>query len=323
MPTRRTMLKTTTGFVLTAGISPFPTTIAQAKAPTANKQAPGHYRIKVGGYEVTCLSDGTVDLPMTDLYQGIAKEEIEAYLTSHHQSVPTTTSVNAFLVNTGERLILIDTGSSDLMGPTLGKLSANLLASGYSVDQVDDIILTHIHPDHSGGLVREGQPVFPNAVVHVNEREAKFWLGGGAAARGDGLNAEIGQAEAAVDPYRKNGMFSTFADDADPLPGIKSVLRAGHTPGHSAIVVESQGETIVFWGDIVHGDYLQYDNPDVTFAADIDQPQGIASRLAAFKDAADRQYIVGAAHHGFPGVGRVRRDETNFVWVPLTYGAAL
>ena len=323
MLTRRTMLKTTTGLLLTAAFSPFLNGVARANAPAASKQAPGYYRIMVGDYEVTCLSDGTIDLPMTDLYQGLAKEEIEAYLAGHYQSVPTTTSVNAFLVNTGERLILIDAGSSDLMGPTLGKLPANLQAAGYSVDQVDDIILTHIHPDHSGGLVLHGQPVFPNAVVHANQREFQFWLNGGAAASGHTLSAEIGQAEAAISPYRQEGRFSTFADNSAPVPGLKSVLRGGHTPGHSAIVVESRNDTIVFWGDIVHGDYLQYDNPDVTFAADIDQAQGAVSRLAAFTEAAERQYIIGAAHHAFPGVGRVRQDETNFDWVPLAYSSGL
>ncbi len=322
MQTRRALLKTSAGLTLAAGaIAALPSAVL-ARAPIVGTQAAGYYRLKLGDYEITALSDGTVALPMAKIYEGIEEKDAETYLAGYFQKNPTETSVNAFLVNTSDRLVLIDAGTGDLMGPSLGKLVTNIEAAGYKAGEIDDVILTHIHADHSGGLSRNGKRVFENAVLHVNEREAKFWLKADAAAKADaGLGPQIVQAEAAVGPYIAAEKFKTFADDAAPVPGFTSVLRKGHTPGHSAIAVESKGEKIVFWGDIAHGDVLQYDRPEITVEFDVDQKQAAATRAVAFAEAADEKYLVAGAHHAFPGIGHVRRDETNYDWVPLLYSA--
>lgn len=322
MQTRRALLKTSAGLTFAAGaIAALPSAVF-AKAPIVGKQAAGYYRLKLGDYEVTALSDGTVTLPMAQIYEGIEEKDAETYLAGYFQKNPTETSVNAFLVNTGERLVLIDAGTGDLMGPSLGKLVANIEAAGYKASEIDDVILTHIQADHSGGLSRNGRRVFENAVLHVNKREADFWLKADAAAKSNAvLGPQIAQAEAAVAPYIAAGKLETFADDAAPVPGFASVLRKGHTPGHSAILVENKGEKIVFWGDIAHGDVLQYDHPEITVEFDVDQKQAAATRAIAFAEAADQKYLVAGAHHAFPGIGHVRRDETNYDWVPLLYSA--
>lgn len=322
MQTRRHLLKSTTGLALAASAYAALPATAFAKAPLVGKQAPGYYRLKLGDYEITALSDGTVALPMAKIYEGIEEKDAETYLAGYFQKNPTETSVNAFLVNTGARLVLIDAGTGDLMGPSLGRLVANIEAAGYKPGEIDDVILTHIHADHSGGLSKNGKRVFENAVLHVNQREAKFWLEADAAARKDAaLGPQIAQAEAAIGPYMAAGKFETFADDAAPLPGFTSALRKGHTPGHSAIMVESRGEKIVFWGDIAHGDVLQYDRPEITVEFDVDQKQAAATRAVAFAEAADQKYLIAGAHHAFPGIGHVRRDATNYDWVPLLYSA--
>lgn len=322
MHTRRALIKSSAGLAFAAGALTVLPSAVLAKAPIVGKQAAGYYRLKLGDYEITALSDGTVALPMAKIYEGITEKDAETHLAGYFQKNPTETSVNAFLVNTGNRLVLIDAGTGDLMGPSLGRLVANIEASGYKADEIDDVILTHIHADHSGGLARNGKRVFEKAVLHVNEREENFWLKADAIAKADaGLAPQIAQAEAAVGPYIAAGKFKTFADDAAPVPGFTSVLRAGHTPGHSAIIVESQGEKIVFWGDIAHGDVLQYDRPEITVEFDVDQKQAAATRAVAFAEAADQKYLVAGAHHAFPGIGHVRRDETNYDWVPLLYSA--
>ncbi len=323
MHTRRSLLINTAGMALAAGtINALPSTVF-AKAPIVGMQAAGFYRMKLGGYEVTALSDGTVKLPMSKIYKNIAENEAETYLAGHFQSGSAETSVNAFLVNTGERLVLIDAGTGDLLGPALGKLVSNIEASGYKTSEIDDVILTHIHADHSGGLVANGRRVFENAVLRVNRREEQFWLKADAKAKADKvLGPQIAQAEKCVGPYIDAGKLETFDDNAEPIPGFGSVLRAGHTPGHSGIVVESNGEKIVFWGDIAHGDVLQYDRPDVTVDFDVDQKAAAATRAIAFAEAADQRYLVAGAHHAFPGIGHVRRDETNYDWVPLVYRAS-
>ena len=322
MQTRRDLLKSSAGIALGAGvISVLPSAVV-ATAPIIARQAPSFYRLKLGDYEITALSDGTVKLPMAKIYQNIKETDVETYLDVHFQAGDSEVSVNAFLVNTGDRLVLIDAGTGDFMGASLGKLVANIEASGYRTSQIDHVILTHIHTDHSGGLSVNGKRVFENATLHVNNREEEFWLKADAKAKSDKTLGEyIAQAESSVAPYIEAGKFETFGDNAAPIPGFGSVLRAGHTPGHSGIIVESKGETIVFWGDIAHGDVLQFDQPNVTVDFDVDQKAAVASRVIAFAEAADQKYLVAGAHHAFPGIGHVRRDNSNYDWVPLVYKA--
>jgi glyoxylase-like metal-dependent hydrolase (beta-lactamase superfamily II) len=323
MQTRRDLLKSSAGIALATGVITALPSAVVAKAAIIGKQAAGFYRLKLGDFEITAVSDGTVKLPMEKIYRNITETDAEAYLESHFQTGDSEISVNAFLVNTGDRLVLIDAGTGDLMGPALGKLVSNIEASGYKTSQIDHVILTHIHTDHSGGLTAKGQRVFENAILHVNHREEQFWLKADAEAKSDkALNQYIAQAEMSVSPYIEVGKFKTFGDNEAPIPGFGSILRAGHTPGHSGIVVESNGEKIVFWGDIAHGDILQFDQPDVTVDFDIDQKAAIASRAIAFADAANQKYLVAGAHHAFPGVGHVRRDDSNYDWVPLVYKAS-
>ena len=323
MQTRRTFLTNTTGMAVAAGAISAAPSATFAKAAIVGTQVPSFYRLKLGDYEITALSDGTARLPMSKIYRNIAEDEAETYLQGHFQAGSAEVSVNAFLVNTGERLVLIDAGTGDLLGPSLGKLISNIQASGYKPAQIDHVILTHIHADHSGGLIADNRRLFENAMLHVNFREADFWLTPSAEAKADKvLGPQIAQAEKCVGPYVKAQRFETFGDNAAPIPGFGSVLRPGHTPGHSGIIVESRGEKIVFWGDIAHGDVLQYDRPEVTVDFDVDQKTAAATRAIAFAEAADKKYLVAGAHHAFPGIGHVRRDETNYDWVPLVYRAS-
>jgi len=320
MQTRRSILKSTAALGLLAA---FPGA-AFAKAPLIGTQVPGYYRMRLGDLEITALSDGTVPLPMAQIYQGLSEADIGAYLNGHFITEQSELSVNAYLVNTSERLVLIDAGTGDIMGPSLGKLVAHIEAAGYRADQIDDVILTHVHADHSGGLTTaDGARVYKNAVLHVNETEAAFWLEASPETAADAtLGPQIVQAHANLDPYVAADKFRTFANNASPLPGIGSVHRPGHTPGHSAIVLESSGEKLVIWGDIAHGDALQFDQPEVTVSFDVDQSRAVATRALAFAEAADQAYLVAGSHHAFPGIGHIRRDETNYDWVPLSYRAS-
>lgn len=324
MPTRRSVLKGTATAMLAAAAAELLPQAAFAKAPFVTTQAPGFYRLKVGDLEVTALSDGTLKLPLADLYTNTTVEHAREALDAAFEGTPTDTSVNAFLINTADRLILVDAGTGAYLGGALGRLKANIEASGYSLDDIDDVILTHVHTDHSGGLVIDGNRSFANATLHASKRDADFWLDPAERAKATGIiKDQFAEAEACLTPYMAAGKFQTFADDAAPIAGVGSILRAGHTPGHSSLVFESKGETIVFWGDITHGDVLQFDEPQVAIDFDIDPEKAVLARAAAFKDAAEKRYLVAGAHIAFPGIGHVRTDASNYDWVPLNYSATL
>ncbi|MDE3795773.1 MBL fold metallo-hydrolase [Sinorhizobium meliloti] len=318
MPSRRSILKgVLSGIIAAPFVAP---STAFAKAPYAAVQAPGFYRLKIGSVEVTALSDGTVALPLAKLYTNTSQQHAQSVLKDAFLPELVPTSVNAFLVNNGDKLVLIDAGTGAYLGPSLGKLVANIEASGYKVADIEDVILTHIHTDHSGGLMSNGKRTFPNATLRVNEREAKFWLSPENARAATGIvKQHFREADQCVTPYVKAGKFETFADNAAPVPGLGSILYAGHTPGHSAITLESEGQKIVFWGDITHGDILQFDEPGIAIEFDIDQKAAVDARDIAFRQAVAGKYLVAGAHIAFPGIGHVRKDSTNCDWLPVNY----
>ncbi|MDE2592930.1 MAG: MBL fold metallo-hydrolase [Burkholderiales bacterium] len=308
--------------VTTAGLSALALP-AMAAAPQQKVQAPGWYRFMVGSVEVTALSDGTVDLPVDKLLHA-PKGVVAADLKKHHLAAPLETSVNGFLINTGNRLILVDAGAGSLFGPTLGKLVTSVRAAGYQPEQVDDIVITHMHPDHVGGLAAEGRAVFTNATVHADKADADFWL---SQATLDAAPAErkhaIQGAMVSLKPYADAGKLHTFTQDGDVVPGLHAMTAHGHTPGHAVYVIESDGQRLVLIGDLIHVASVQLESPEVTIGFDSDEKQARAQRLKLFKQLAQDGSLVGAAHLPFPAVGRLRAVGKGFAWDPLNYSSQL
>jgi glyoxylase-like metal-dependent hydrolase (beta-lactamase superfamily II) len=292
---------------------------AHAAAPMAQFQAPGFYRMALGDFEVTVLNDGTVDLPVDQLLKQPAGKSNQALAKSFVRA-PLETSVNGFLINTGSKLVLIDTGAASLFGPTLGKLAANLKAAGYQPEQVDEIYITHMHPDHVGGLMAGGQIAFPNATVHAGKADADFWLNQASMdkAPADGKFMFQG-AVASLSPYVKAGKFQPIAASAELMPGIRATLTGGHTPGHVVYTVESKGQKLVLLGDLMHVAAVQFDDPSVTIAYDSDNSTAAAQRKQAFAAAAKGGYLIGAAHLQFPGIGHLRSNGQGYAYVPVNY----
>ncbi len=233
------------------------------------------------------------------------------------------TSHNSFLVNTGTRLVLIDAGAGTLLGPHTGDLLNNLRAAGYRPEQIDEIYLTHMHVDHIGGLMTHGQRAFPNAIVRVDKRDADYWLSDAnmRAAPADEKRFFEG-AIASVPPYLHAGKLKVFEGDTALIPGVRARSAYGHTPGHTMYVVESRGEKLVLWGDIVHVAAVQCADPAVTIAYDVDPGEAAHTREIVFAEAAKNRDLVGGAHVSFPGLGHVRSDgKEGYTFVPQTYSA--
>ncbi|MCU6497388.1 MBL fold metallo-hydrolase [Rugamonas sp. A1-17] len=292
---------------------------AFAAAPLAGTNAPGFFRVMLGDFEVTAISDGTVDLPMNKLLQQpqakTDQELARAYLAS-----PLETSVTGYLVNTGTKLVLIDTGAGNLFGPTLGKLLANLKASGYQPEQVDEVLITHMHPDHVGGLAANGQAAFPNATVRADRHDADYWLSQANMDKAPADSKGFFQgAMASVGPYAASQHLKPFDGTTEITPGIRAVASYGHTPGHISYLVESKGKKLLLVGDLIHAGAVQFDHPEVTIGFDSDPKAAASARQQAFTAAAKDGTLIGAAHLPFPGLGHLRSNGKAYVWVATNY----
>jgi glyoxylase-like metal-dependent hydrolase (beta-lactamase superfamily II) len=283
-----------------------------------DQQAPGFYRLRLGDFRITVLSDGTAprDLPKIMSNPAAVTEAFNAW----HEALPTELSINCFLVDTGPKKILIDTGAGELFGATSGKLVNNLHQAGYRPEDIDTILLTHIHGDHSGGLSIGDRRVFPNAEVYVDRRDPDYWLSDAAeAAAPEDRKMTFAQSRQTLDPYVQADRLRTFDGATELFPGVRTVPEPGHTPGLTGYMLESRGERLLLWGDIVHAAEVQFRDPTVTVEYDVDPNQAVASRLRALDDAAREGYLVGGAHLSFPGLGHVRAEGTAFSWAPAPY----
>ncbi|MGF6856731.1 MBL fold metallo-hydrolase [Paraburkholderia sp. CI3] len=294
---------------------------AYAAAPMVKTSAPGYYRIMLGDFEVTTISDGTFAAPVAKLMTNTTPAVVNQGLKRAFLSNPINMSINAYLINTGSKLVLIDAGLGAFdrgYGPGAGHLLANLKSCGLSPEQIDEIYVTHFHPDHVGGLVTDGKMTFPNAIVRADRHEAAEWLNEANAKQAPN-DFRFGEATAALTPYIQAGHFQPFEGATQLIPGIRSVPAPGHTEGHTVYRVDSNGQTMLICGDIIHPPAVQFDNPSITIAFDNDSKEAIVSRRRIFDEAAERGYLVGTAHISFPGIGHLRKAGKGYVWVPVDY----
>lgn len=295
----------------------------QAAAPQVKSQAPGYYRMMLGDFEVTALSDGTVNLPVDKLLKENQPGQVLRALQHAYLGTPLETSVNGYLINTGAKLVLIDTGAASLFGPTLGKLLSHLKAAGYQPEQVDEVYITHLHGDHMGGLLAEGKAAFPNALVRMDKRDADFWLSQAEMDKApEAAKGGFKGAMMSLKPYQDSGRLKPFEGSeqgVELVPGVRALPTYGHTPGHSVYVVESKGQKLAVWGDLMHVAAVQFPDPTVTISFDSDSAKAMPQRQQAYAAAAEAGYYVAVAHVSFPGIGRLRPDGKGYTWLPANY----
>jgi glyoxylase-like metal-dependent hydrolase (beta-lactamase superfamily II) len=291
-----------------------------AAAPKAATGNPGYYRFHIGDIEVNTLNDGTFMLPPGKLLSKIKAEEVKADLAKNFLGESVETSDDAFLVNTGTKIILVDTGAGPNMGPTAGHLLESMKNAGYKPEQVDAIVITHMHGDHIGGLTASGKAVFPNATLYIDKADVDYWTNKeNAKGKPEMMQKMFEAAEPAIAPYKKSGHFQEITGDMEITPGVHTKAAHGHTPGHETYWVENGDQKLLLLGDTVHVASVQFEKPSACMSFDSDIATAEKFRQQVFADAAKHGYMIGAAHLPFPGIGHLRAEKKGFAYVPANY----
>jgi glyoxylase-like metal-dependent hydrolase (beta-lactamase superfamily II) len=322
--TRRTLLAGS-ALAATAALPPLACRPSLAAAPAAGKQSPGVYRYMIGSYELTAIYDGVWNRKIDDKFvrnaawPDVQKALTDNFLPADALPIPFT----ALLVNTGAKLVLIDTGTGGQLAPTAGAIGANLAAAGIDPKAVDIILISHFHPDHINGIkTKEGQLVFPNAEINVPAPEWAHWTD----------DAKLSAAPEAARPAFLNvrRIFNDIAKDVkrfepgkEVAPGITSIAAYGHTPGHTAFAVASGNQSILVLGDTTNHPWLFVRNPEWQAVFDVDGAMAAETRKKLLDRAAADKMLVQGYHFPFPASGYIAKRGSGYDLVPVMWQPAL
>jgi glyoxylase-like metal-dependent hydrolase (beta-lactamase superfamily II) len=287
------------------------------------QQIPGVYHRRIGEIVVTALADGYLD-GTVEVLRNIEPAEAAGMLAAAFRP-GRRTSVNCFAVYSAGRLALIETGSGNYLQPTAGKLRANLAAAGIDPAEIERVLLTHMHPDHSAGLTdpASGRPVFPNAELVVHADEPRHWDDDAAMAQASERAKKLyfQAAREQIAPYRDR--LRTFDAGGEVFPGVIATPLIGHTPGHTGYLISSGGESLLIWGDIIHVPEIQVPRPEVTIEFDTDPEAAAAVRRRTFDMVATDRLLIAGMHVHYPGFAHVVRSGSSYALLPEAWVHAL
>ncbi|MCL2011878.1 MAG: MBL fold metallo-hydrolase [Cystobacterineae bacterium] len=279
--------------------------------------AEGH--MPLGTAKIWPLSDGEVRLKPS-LFQGIPSEEKLKALGVEIEEEELPTSLNAYFIEWGESRILVDAGAGVFMGPGAGHVVSALAERGIAPESIDAVLLTHLHGDHFGGLIEGEAPRFPNATLWVHETEFLFWTNPQLVdSRPEEQREGYAELQQGVLLFAKtlNHKLKTFNAEQELFPGLRAMPAPGHTPGHTAFMLESEGQKLLIWGDLAHNIQLQTAFPKAYPLFDVEPEVAIATRLQWMKKAADEGFWVAGMHLPHPGIGRLEKAGEQFRFVPM------
>ena len=285
------------------------------------------YRFKIGRVECIAVSDGTLTYtsptfppPATLLFTNAPKEGLEQVLIQHNlqpeQWIEWTSPYICLVAKTDDHLVLVDTGAGDL-APTTGRLMQNLQKARIAPDEIDTVILTHGHPDHIGGNIdADGKPAFPYARYVMWKEEWDFWTSDQAEQKLDEHVREILVKFARENLPPIQGKVALFDREEEIVPGIRAVAAPGHTPGHMALEISSEGEHLMCISDAaLHPIHLE--QPEWYAVVDFAPNQAVATRRQILQTIASQKALMLAFHFPFPGLGYIDVKDDGWQWQPL------
>lgn len=289
---------------------------ASAAAPMMGASRPSHLRFPLGKFEVTTIFDGAVQLdgPHPIFGQNMPQEEVAAFAEANHLSGSRMEiGFTPVIVNTGSELVLFDTGNGEARRPARGNLVMAIEAAGYSADQIDVVVLTHMHPDHIGGMMEGGTPAFPNARYVTGQAEYDFWAA-------DSMKENrVGKlVQSNVVPVAEK--LSFLGNEGSVASGISSVAAFGHTPGHMAYHIESEGKRLLLIADACNHYVVSMQKPEWHVRFDMDKEGAAATRKKLLGMAAADGVLVTGYHMPFPAVGYVEAmNSGGYRWNAASY----
>lgn len=278
-------------------------------------QLGGAERFRIGQTTVTALSDGYVDLINSDSLMGIGEEGYQDSIALAGRGAGSLQSdINAYLVDDGQRKVLIDAGGSSSFIGTLGGTPDALRSAGYHPDEVTHILMSHLHPDHVSGVLNDdGTAIYPNAEMVIHAQEFDFWVTSDAHLRMTHMTPFFEIAQNVAKAY--DGRIRLYSGTDVGIQGISAERMFGHTPGHVGFVIESANEHVLVTSDIVLHSVIQLMHPDVSVAFDLDAEAANAVRRRILERVASSRERVVGMHFPFPGLGRIERSGSGYRWV--------
>jgi glyoxylase-like metal-dependent hydrolase (beta-lactamase superfamily II) len=291
-------------------------TSAMARAAKLTTQPSYFYRFNFGGGQVTVVSDGPLPLgPPKGTFVGAPDDEIKKMLTDNFLSPDNIVlEQNSPIVNMGDKLVLFDTGmgTSKAFGPTTGRQQKSMAEAGIKPEDIDAVVFTHAHIDHIGGVVDEsGKVLFPNAQFYIAQSDFDYWTDEGK--MGGPLKDFIVHARKNLLPVRDRLVF--YKDGQEVLPGITAMAAPGHTVGHHIFMINSDGKSFAFLGDLTHHQILLLEKPRMQFSYDTDPNQAAESRVKMLDMLAANKIPVMSYHYPWPGYGHVVKTGEGFHYI--------
>jgi glyoxylase-like metal-dependent hydrolase (beta-lactamase superfamily II) len=290
---------------------------ALAKAPKLGTEPAYFYRFGLGDAEVTVVSDGPLPLgPPKGTFVGVSDDEVKKMLSDNFLSPDNVVlEQNSPIVNTGDKLILFDTGmgTAKNFGPTTGRQQKSMKEAGIKPEDIDAVVFSHAHIDHIGGVVDDsGKVLFPNAQYYIAQSDLDFWTDEGKA--GGPLKDFIVHARKNLLPVRDRLVF--FKDGQEFLPGVQAISAPGHTVGHTIFMINSNGKSLAFLGDLTHHPILLLEKPRMQFSYDTDPKQAAETRVKLLDMIATNKIPVMAYHYAWPGIGHIAKTAEGFHYYP-------